>query len=186
MEIGDTAFSSEGALVRGLQLRRGTTRRRDSAQESGGTTHSHLTGPRYTAQDNSAVPNPVTRHCVLVAGGIQSKRTASPSTGPSIPALGQLFKAIVARADHAFRRRPYSSRPRTGRGRRGQRGANTHQRTRAASAVTTLSIVVGLGFVALAVAVLVSRWSRRQSENDLGTVSHHWMAEQRQGHDSQR
>lgn len=52
----------------------------------------------------------------------------------------------------------------------------------------TLSIILGVGVAALVVAVLASWWSRRDSDSDLGTVSHHWIAEQRQGqgHDSQR
>lgn len=48
-------------------------------------------------------------------------------------------------------------------------------------------IVLGAG-VAVAILMFTTSWRRRERGRDLGSVSHHWLAEQRmgQGHDSQR
>jgi hypothetical protein len=48
-------------------------------------------------------------------------------------------------------------------------------------------IVLGMG-IAVAVLMLATSWFRRDQDVDLGSVSHHWIAEQRmdQRHDPQR
>jgi hypothetical protein len=48
-------------------------------------------------------------------------------------------------------------------------------------------IVLGVA-IAIAVLTLAASWRRRAQDDDLGSVSHHWIAEQRmgQGHDPQR
>jgi hypothetical protein len=48
-------------------------------------------------------------------------------------------------------------------------------------------ILLAVGIAAVVV-MLVRSWARRDRQRDLGTVSHHWIAEQRfgSGQDSQR
>jgi hypothetical protein len=56
-----------------------------------------------------------------------------------------------------------------------------------ASLVNAGWILLALG-IAGVVVMLVTSWVRRDRQRDLGTVSHHWIAEQRfgSGQDSQR
>jgi len=56
-----------------------------------------------------------------------------------------------------------------------------------ASLVSAGWILLAVGIAAVVV-MLVRSWARRDRQRDLGTVSHHWIAEQRfgSGQDSQR
>jgi hypothetical protein len=56
-----------------------------------------------------------------------------------------------------------------------------------ASLVNAAWIVLGMG-IAVAVLMLATSWFRRDHDVDLGSLSHHWITEQRmgQGHDPQR